>query len=124
MNAPVNPFSAIPWLWRALRGRSVTFAALFALGALGIPAVHWLRQALGGLGAPWLAWLILPSLLIAWIARRETEWLPDEAQRAKWVRFLLVSGAIGAVVISLLTPRPPDVPRGAPVVKPMGPRGK
>lgn len=113
----MNPLTEGSWLWRAWRGHSVTFAALFALAMLGVSAVSWFRQGLRELGAPWWLALILPAVLIAVIARKEKEWMPDADRRSKWARWL-AAGAIAFVMISAkLAPEKPPAPaseRGEP----------
>lgn len=103
----MNPFTEGSWLWRAWRGHSVTFAALFALAMLGVSAVGWFRHELRELGAPWWLALILPAVLIAVIARKEKDWMPDADRRSKWARWL-AAGAIAFVMIS--TKLAPDKP--------------
>jgi hypothetical protein len=101
----MNLFSSATWLWRALRGQSVTFAALFALALLGLSVVRILRHLLAAAGVPWLALLIIPALVIGYLARHEEQWVPDVAIRRRWAR-RLVFGSIGiAVALSFLKPR-------------------
>lgn len=101
----MNWFSGTPWLWKALRGQSVTFAALFALSILGLSVVRAFRSLLSAIGAPWLLLFILPAIAIGLVARREREWMPDEEQRKRWSR-RLVFGAIGlAVLLALFAPK-------------------
>lgn len=101
----MNWLSGTPWLWKALRGQSVTFAALFALSILGLSVVRAFRHLLSALGAPWLLLFLVPALAIGAIARRESEWMPEEEQRKRWSR-RLVFGAIGlSVLLALLAPK-------------------
>lgn len=124
----MNWVSHSSWLWRALRGHSVTFAALFAFSVLGISAVHVLRQALGALGAPWLLLLILPIVLVSTVARRESEWMPDEEQRKRWSRRLVFGAIALSALLALLAPKPtPPAAGEQTVVSPVrlhGPSGK
>jgi drug/metabolite transporter (DMT)-like permease len=109
----VNPISGSSWLWKALRGNSVTFAALFAFGILGISIGRIIKNALGAMGIPFVGLIILPIIIIGMIAKREERWLPDPAMRKKWSR-RLVFGAIGAsVLLALLSPKPKPT-EGAP----------
>jgi hypothetical protein len=107
----VNPLTEGSWLWRAWRGHSVTFAALFALAMLGVSAVGSFRHVLRELGAPWWLALILPAVLIAVIARKEKDWMPDAERRSKWARWL-AAGAIAFVMIAAkLAPDKPEPAR-------------
>jgi hypothetical protein len=109
----VNLFSAISWLWKSLRGHSVTFAALFACGALGLSVMRLLKNALGALGVPWLALLILPVLIVGYIAKREQEWMPELEERKKWARGLVFGSIAASVLLALLFPKSPP-PTGSP----------
>jgi hypothetical protein len=109
----VNLFSAGSWLWKALRGHSITFAALFALGALGLSIVRLLQNALGALGVPWLALLILPALIIGWIAKRELVWMPEVQERKKWARRLVFGSLAVSVLLALVFPKPEPPPGSA-----------
>lgn len=116
------------WLWKALRGQSVTFAALFALSILGLSVGRAFRHFLSLLGAPWLLLILLPIAVIGAVARREQEWIPDVNQRKRWSR-RLVFGALGlSLLIGLLAPKPPrtsaDEPSGPAPVRVKGPSGK
>lgn len=125
----LNPFSAASWLWKALRGNSVTFAALFSLGVLGLSVTRIVQNALGAMGVPFLGLLIVPVLLIGMIAKKEAQWMPQPEDRKRWSR-RLVFGSIGAaVLLALLFPkkREPDSDRAEPSSAPMrhrGPPGK
>jgi hypothetical protein len=97
----MNWFVGTSWLWKGLRGQSVTFAALFALGVLGLSIVRVLRHVLSALGAPWYLWLLLPVILVGGLARREHQWMPNEQMRRRWSRGLI----FGSLGISLLIAR-------------------
>lgn len=99
--AMVNPF-AINWLWRGFKGNSVTFALLFACLVLGWSVTGSLWFFLRNLGVHWLFALVLPGLLFSWLARREEKWLPDEAQRKRWARGLILGSLALAIVIALV----------------------
>lgn len=94
----LNPLSALSWSWRALRGHSVTFAALFALSLLGVSVLSGFRHLLARAGAPWYIWLLVPIFLVAYLARKETQWLPQLETRRRWARGLF----FGSIVIALL----------------------
>jgi 4-hydroxybenzoate polyprenyltransferase len=94
----MNWISNSRWLWRAMRGQSVTFAALFALGTLGVSVLHVLRRVLHAMHAPWYLWLLLPFVIVSVAARWETRLLPDEAQRKRWARGLI----FGSLALALL----------------------
>lgn len=124
----MNPFSGATWLWRALRGQSVVFAALFALTLLGLSIVHVLRHLLAALGLPWLALLILPALIFGFLAKREEEWWPEPLERKRWSRRLVFGSIALAIAISFVKPKPPvadekAVSERAPA-QPHGPSGK
>lgn len=111
----VNPFSAATWFWRGWRGRSVTFAALFALGVLGISALGWFRHLLRGLGAPWYLWLLLPLAVVSVLARKETEWLPDPERRRKWAWGVMAGAILLALLVAKLAPEKPEPVYSRPV---------
>ncbi len=92
-----NPF-AIAWLWRGFKGNSVTFALLFATFVLGWPLSDELGRLLTRLGVHWLYVLVLPGFFFMWLAKREDRFIPDEAQRKRWARGLIV----GAILLALL----------------------
>ncbi len=115
----MDTWSGISWLWRGLRGRSVTFAALFAVTLLGFSVIATLRHLLSWLHAPWLAWFLLPILLISILARKEIDWMPDETQRLKIARTLILGSIVGAMLLTLLLPQPPPEPEP---VRKEGPR--
>jgi len=123
----LNPLSATTWIWKALRGRSVTFAALFALTLTGFSVLGWLKWLLALAGAHWLALLIGPTLVIGLLVRKEPEWIPDEQARRTWARGLVFGSLLAAMLSSLLVPAAPDpaTPHTAPaVMRPVGPRSK
>jgi hypothetical protein len=113
----LSPFAAVSWSWRALRGHSVTFAAMFALSLLGFSAVAEFRHLLSRIGAPWYAWLLIPMLAIAYLARKESEWLPDAMSRRRWARGLFFGSIIIAVLIARLgsAKHPPVSPATGPI---------
>ncbi len=109
----MNPFTEGSWLWRAWRGHSVTFAALFALAMAGVSVIGWFRHVLRALGAPWIFALILPAVVIAILARKEKEWLPDPEQRSRWARWLAIGSIAAAMIAAKLSPEPPKPPGDA-----------
>jgi membrane protease YdiL (CAAX protease family) len=121
----VNPISALSWIWKALRGRSVTFAALFAFTLAGFSVLAWIKAALQAAGASWLVLLVLPTVLLAVLARKEMDWIPDEDVRRRWARGLIFGSLFAAIASAVLLPSPPgpEASEGAPVRK-IGPRSK
>ncbi len=121
----MNPLSALSWIWKALRGRSVTFAALFALTLAGFSVLGWLKAALQAAGASWWMLLVLPTILLAVLARKETDWIPDEEVRRRWARGLIFGSIFAAIATALVLPSPPapEAVEGPPVRK-IGPRSK
>jgi hypothetical protein len=95
----VNPF-AISWLWRGFKGRSVTFALLFASCLFGWPISGEVGHLLARLGVHWLYALILPALFFMWLAKREDRFIPDEAKRKLWARGLIAGSILLAILIA------------------------
>jgi len=99
----VNPF-ALSWLWRGFKGRSVTFAVLFASFVLGWSLSHYVNVLLMRLGVHWLYAILLPAFFFMWVAKREDRIIPDEAKRTLYARSL-IAGSIGlAILIAWLRP--------------------
>ena len=94
----VNPFE-FSWLWRGWRGKSVTFALLFASALLGLSLSHYVKLALSKLGVHWLYVLIIPFFFFGWLAQREERWLPEERQRKLWARSLIAGSILLAMLI-------------------------
>ena len=104
----MNPISAL-WFWRGLKGHSVTFAALFASVLLGASISGGVQALLATLGVHWLYVIILPVVLFGWLAKKEPQWLPDEAKRRRIARSLLFGSIVLAVLIAWLRPaKPPE----------------
>lgn len=134
----MNLISATTWLWKALRGHSVTFAVLLAAALLGISIVKCFKTALHAVGAPWLAGFLLPALLIGFLARHEATWWPEEARRKFWARSIVVGALLLAAIISTLKPGDGTAARAGkqeltplhspdktpPALQPRGPSGK
>ena len=116
----MNLVSGMSWLWRAWRGHSVTFAALFASGILGLSVSSSFRHLLNRLGAPWFFWLLAPALLIAILSRKEQDWLPDPDLRSRCARWLVL-GSIAIVLLSTwLNPKRPEPERAPSPAEPVG----
>jgi len=94
----VNPF-AISWLWRGLRGRSVTFALLFATCVLGWPLSAQVNHLLTWLGVHWLYALLLPACFFMWLAKREDRIIVDERKRKLWARGLIAGSIVAWLLI-------------------------
>ncbi len=92
----VNPL----WLWRGLKGYSVTFATLFASVLLGASIAGGFQKLLASLGVHWLYAILIPVFLFSWAAKKEPPWLPDEAKRKVWARSLIAGSIVLAIVIN------------------------
>lgn len=112
----MNPISAVVWSWRTLRGHSITFSALFGLSLLGVSILSSLRHLLSRGGAPWFIWLGVPMVLVAVLAKKETTWMPDLAERRKWARRIFFGSILLAAVIAYFRPAPP--PTSTPPARP------
>ena len=97
----VNPF-AISWLWRGLKGNSVTFAALFASLLLGWSISGEVGHLLTRMGVHWLYVMILPAFFFMWLAKRENRFIPDESKRKLYARCLIAGSLLLAIVIAKL----------------------
>jgi hypothetical protein len=95
----VNPF-AISWLWRGFKGKSITFALLFASFVLGLSLSHWVNVFLTWLGVHWLYAMILPALFFMWLSKREDRFVPDEAKRKLYARSLIAGSLVLAILIA------------------------
>ena len=93
----VNPF-ALSWLWRGFKGKSVTFALLFASCLLGWSISGEVGRLLAWLGVHWLYAMILPGFFFMWLAKREDRFIPEEAKRKLYARSLIV----GSIAVALL----------------------
>jgi len=78
----------------------VTFAALFALGLLGVSVVAEFRHVLIRFGAPWYLWFVAPIVAVGYLSKKETEWFPDPARRRQWARALFFGSIALAVAIA------------------------
>lgn len=97
----VNPF-AISWLWRGLKGNSVTFAALFASVLLGWSISAEVGRLLARSGVHWLYAMILPACFFMWLAKNEPRFIPEEARRKLYARGLIVGSVVLAIVVAKL----------------------
>ncbi|MEO6993269.1 MAG: hypothetical protein ABI273_06550 [Lacunisphaera sp.] len=97
----LNPF-AISWLWRGLRGHSVTFALLFASLLLGWSISSELSHLLTRLGVHWLYVMIIPGVLFVWLAKHEDRFIRDESRRKLYARGLIVGSILLAILIAKL----------------------
>ncbi|MGJ3241678.1 MAG: hypothetical protein ACFE0O_01795 [Opitutales bacterium] len=77
----MNPFS-LRLLWKAIRGRSLTFALLFAMVLLGYSGFGLMKSVF--LAMPFLpVWMayVLPFVIIGLLARFEPKLMPDPRRR-------------------------------------------
>lgn len=95
----VNPF-AISWLWRGLKGNSVTFALLFASLLLGASIAGGFQRLLALLGVHWLYAILIPTGLFWWLDKKETAWLPDMGKRKLYARSLIFGSILIAVLVA------------------------
>jgi hypothetical protein len=111
----MHPWSAVTWTWKVLRGHSVTFAVLFACWLLGFSILGALRHFLRDLGAPWYAWLLVPVIALVFLAKKETEWIPELAARKKWARRIFFGSLVLAMLLAFFGPDSnDDNPRSTP----------
>lgn len=99
----VNPF-ALSWLWRGLKGNSVTFAALFASVLLGASIAGGFRHLLSSLGVHWLYVMLIPIFFFSWMSKMEPQWIPDEGKRKLYARSVIVGSILLAIAIAKLRP--------------------
>lgn len=95
----INPF-ALTWLWKGFKGKSVTFALLFASLLLGLSLAHGVKVALTRLGVHWLYVLIIPMILFPWLAKHEDRFIPDETKRKLYARGLIAGSIVLAIIIN------------------------
>lgn len=100
----VNPF-ALSWLWRGFKGKSITFALLFACFVLGWTVTGSVFVLLRKSGVHWFFALVGTVLFFSWLAKQEDKVLPDEKQRALYARGLIVAAIVVAVLIAWLRPK-------------------
>jgi hypothetical protein len=102
----VNPF-ALSWLWRGFKGKSVTFALLFACCVLGWTVTGSVFFLLRRAGVHWLFALVATVLLFSWLAKREERVIPDEKKRALYARGIILLSIVIAVLVAVLRPVAP-----------------
>lgn len=93
-------FGVFAWLWRGLKGHSVTFSALFASFVLGVSIAGGVGRLLSSLGVHWLYVLILPAVVFTWLNRREVHWIPDQERRKRIARWIIGGSILCALVIN------------------------
>jgi hypothetical protein len=116
-------FLDLRWLWRALRGRSVTFALVFLLAMVGLSAPRAIRNLLEVLSLPWLIAWIAPLILLGLLAKLEPRLIRSEKIRGRIALGLVAAGLVFVFVIPRLLPReqrPPAVETEE--TQPQGPR--
>lgn len=91
---------AVAWLWRGLRGHSVTFSSLFASLILGVSIAGGVGRLLASLGIHWLYVILLPAVFFGWLNRKEAVWLPEIGKRKRVARWILVGSIVLAIVIN------------------------
>lgn len=99
----------------------MTFAALFALALLGFSVLGWFRALLDRLGAPWYVWFLAPIVLLTFLSRKETEWIPDEKRRHQWSRWLVIGAIVGAILIAKFAPDAPPPATASPQARTQAP---
>ncbi len=105
----VNPF-ALRWLWRGFKGKSVTFALLFACFVLGWSVTGSVGHLLQRSGVHWLFALLIPVLFFSMLAKLEDRVIPDEGKRKLYARGLILISLLLAIGIAKLKPEPPPDP--------------
>jgi hypothetical protein len=80
----------------------MTFAALFASVLLGASIAGGFKHLLAALGVHWLYVILLPIFLFSWLAGKEPQWFPDEAQRKRYARGLIFGSILLAILIAWL----------------------
>ncbi len=122
MNLNLGAFSVVTWTWRVLRGHSITFAVLFALAVLGVPVLGEFRHLLARFGATWYVWLFVPVIVVGYVAKKETQWVPEITTRQKWARRVFFGSILLAIVLSktgLTSREPPQTSPPADVSAPV-----
>lgn len=106
----MNPFD-LRWLWRAIRGRSVTFALVFFLAVAGLSAPRLIRGLLEPLPLPWLIGWIAPLIFLALLAKLEPKLIPSEKHRSRVALGVIVAALAFVFIVPRLLPseEPPPV---------------
>ena len=88
----------------------MTFAVLLACALLGVSVLRLVKEGLYAVGTPWWLVLIIPSVLIGMLAKKEAVWIPDEALRRRWARGLVIGSVVLSVLIAFIKPTPAKPP--------------
>lgn len=115
----INPIA----LWKALRYFSLTFAVIFASTLLGASVTALLGKLLGKLPLPWLVLWLAPMILVAMVAKREKQWLPDDNLR-RTIAKRIVAGAVvlwAVMLVGRMIFAPDEPAQTAPTAKPSAP---
>lgn len=86
-------------MWRGFKGKSVTFALLFASCLLGWSISGEVGYLLARLGVHWLYAMILPAFFFMWLAKREDRFISGEARRKLYARSLIIGSLLLALLI-------------------------
>lgn len=93
----MNPFD-LRWLWRAIRGHSLTFALIFLLTMVGVSATDLIRSGLEPLDLSWWTVWLAPLVLI-WIMLRLEPVIVPSAKLRRWIALGLVALALAVVFV-------------------------
>lgn len=114
--------------FKAVRGKSLTFALVFATALLGFSIASFLRRTLSDVGF-WLpvVW-ILPIIAIGFLAKKEDK-IPLRAEFKRLLCYILVGGSIFCSVVIWryrvhLDEKYPELKEEREVPRRTGPRGK
>jgi amino acid transporter len=105
----MNPFD-VTFLWRAVRGYSLTFAALFSLGLLGFSYRSAIRGIFEALSLPWIVSFMLPFAAVMVLVRYERRWLPDVKLRRRLALGTLAASAALALALAIWRHPPAALP--------------
>jgi hypothetical protein len=103
----MNPFD-LRWLWRAIRGHSLTFALIFLLTMVGVSATDLIRSSLEPLNLSWWTASLAPLVLI-WIMLRLEPVIVPSAKLRRWIALGVVALAL-TVVYALPRLLPEEAP--------------
>lgn len=90
-------------MWKAFRDHSVTFAVLLGFALLGVSVLGGLREGLRAMHVPWLFTFLVPAAVIAVLARKEREWIPDAGKRKQWARGIVGVAIVLAMLVAMIT---------------------
>jgi hypothetical protein len=111
-------------LWKALRHFSLTFAVIFASTLLGASVTSLLGKLLGALPLPWLVLWLAPMFIVAMVAKREAQWLPDEGLRRRIAKRIVFGALIlwaGLFAVRRVVGPDEPPPKAAPPLAPTQP---